>query len=416
MMIKCEARRRAFCRSLLACVACICVAILIAVLPRQQASALTAAAANSTDLSGNWQGTVKFPPQAGADQRIVFVISKADGGGWKTVFNYIDLIAQGSGVPREAQLTLQGSAVEIKVPGNGGEYQGKLSADGKTIDGNWSQGDSPLPLVLTHATPETAWDIPTPPPPPKMMDVKAKPEFEVATIKPSDPQQPGWGIRVDRSGMFTTRNTNLSDLIKFAYSVHPKQVIGAPSWADTEKFDLSAKPDTPGIPNLDQMRAMVQKLLADRFSFAFHSEKKELSAYVITVAKSGSKVEKEVNAPVPVPGFGGMPQHGFNVRNATIAEFAAVMQAQFMDQPVVDQTGLGDARYSFMLKWTPDPSQSAGYGAGPAPPNPQSQSPDADAPPDLFAAMQQQLGLQMNMTKTAVDVMVIDHIAQPSAN
>jgi uncharacterized protein (TIGR03435 family) len=60
------------------------------------------------------------------------------------------------------------------------------------------------------------------------------------------------------------------------------------------------------------------------------------------VAKGGEKLRKEENAPTPIPAFGGMPQRGFNIRNATIAEFAAVMQAQFMDQPVVDQTGLGD--------------------------------------------------------------------------
>ena len=90
----------------------------------------------------------------------------------------------------------------------------------------------PLPLTLVKATPDTAWTIPEPLPPPKMMDEKAKPEFEVATIKPSDPNRPGWGITVNRSGMFNTLNTNLSDLIKFAYDMHPRQVIGAPAWVD----------------------------------------------------------------------------------------------------------------------------------------------------------------------------------------
>jgi uncharacterized protein (TIGR03435 family) len=320
----------------------------------------------------------------------------------------------GQAIPAES-VKQSGSGLKITVPAINGAYEGSLSADGNTITGTWTQG-APLPLTLVKATPTTAWTIPEPLPPPKMMDVKAKPEFEVATIKPSDPQRPGWGITVNRSGMFTTLNTNLSDLIKFAYSVHPKQIIGAPAWIDSEKFDVSAKPDTPGMPSVDQMRAMLQKLLADRFSLAFHKDKKELSAYAITVAKGGEKLKKEENAPVPIPGFGGMPQRGFNVRNATIAEFAAVMQAQFMDQPVVDQTGLGDTRYSFILKWTPDPSQNAGFGAGPLPPNAQPPAQDVDAPPDLFAAMQQQLGLQMKTTKTAVDVVVIDKVQKPSGN
>jgi len=92
------------------------------------------------------------------------------------------------------------------------------------------------------------------------------------------------------------------------------------------------------------------------------------------------------------------------------------MQAQFMEQPVVDQTGLGDTRYSFILKWTPDASQNAGVGLGPVGANPQPPAPDADAPPDLFAAMQQQLGLQMKMTKTPIDVLVIDKVEKPSEN
>jgi uncharacterized protein (TIGR03435 family) len=363
-------------------------------------------------LTGTWQGALKIPQAPNGELRIVMKVSTTGKDTLKAEMYSIDQGGQAISVESVKQ---SGSGLKITVPAINGTYEGSLSADGTTITGTWTQG-APLPLTLVKATPATAWTIPEPLPPPKMMDVKSKPEFEVATIKPSDPQRPGWGITVNRSGMFTTLNTNLSDLIKFAYSVHPKQIIGAPSWIDSEKFDVSAKPDTPGMPSVDQMRAMLQRLLADRFSLAFHKDKKELSAYAITVAKGGQKLKKEENAPVPIPGFGGMPQRGFNVRNATIAEFAAVMQAQFMNQPVVDQTGLGDTRYNFILKWTPDPSQNTGFGAGPVPPNPQPPAPDVDAPPDLFAAMQQQLGLQMNTTKTAVDVMVIDKLQKPSEN
>jgi uncharacterized protein (TIGR03435 family) len=91
------------------------------------------------------------------------------------------------------------------------------------------------------------------------------------------------------------------------------------------------------------------------------------------------------------------------------------MQAQFMEQPVVDQTGLGDTRYTFVLKWTPDPSQNTGFGGGPSP-EAAPPVPDADAPPDLFTAMQQQLGLKMGTTKAPVEVMVIDKVDKPSDN
>ena len=375
------------------------------------ALATSASAVFAQTLTGTWQGALKIPQAPNGELRIVMKISTTDKDTLKAEMYSVD---QGGQAIQAESVKQSGSGLKITVPAINGGFEGSLSADGNSITGTWTQG-APLPLTLVKATPATAWTIPEPLPPPKMMDVNASPEFEVATIKPSDPNRPGWGINANRSGVFTTRNTTLSDLIKFAYSVHAKQIIGAPSWTDSEKFDVTGKPDTPGLPSVDQMRAMVQKLLADRFWLAFHNEEKELSVYAITMAKSGAKLKKEEHAPVPAPGFGGMPQRGFNVHNATIAEFAAVMQAQFMEQPVVDQTGLGDTRYSFILKWTPDPSQNAGFGRGPVgivqPP-----SLDADAPPDLFAAMQQQLGLQMKMTKAPIDVMVIDKVQRPSEN
>src|SRR5579862_6649296 len=210
----------------------------------------------------------------------------------------------GQAIPAES-IKQSGSGVKITVPAINGTYEGSLSADGNTITGTWTQG-APRPLTLVKVTPTTAWTIPEPLPPPKMMDEKAKPEFEVATIKPSDPNLRGWGITVNRSGVLSTLNTNLSDLIKFAYDMHPKQVIGAPAWANYDKFDISEKPDVPGMPSVNQMKAMLQKLLADRYNLKFHNEKKELSVYAITVAKGGEKIKKEENSTLPIPGFGGM--------------------------------------------------------------------------------------------------------------
>jgi uncharacterized protein (TIGR03435 family) len=376
------------------------------------ALAALASASFAQTLTGTWQGALKIPQAPNGELRVVMKISTTDQDTLKAVMYSID--QGGQPIPAES-VKRSGSGLKIGIPAINCAYEGTVSADGNTITGTWTQG-TPLPLTLVKATAATAWTIPEPLPPPKMMDAKAKPQFEVATIKPSDPKRPGWGITVNRSGMFITLNTTFSDLIRFAYSVHPKQVMGAPTWADSDKFDVSAKPDVPGMPSVDQMREMLQKLLSDRFSLAFHNEKKELPAYAIVVGKGGTKLKKEENSPVPIPGFGGRPQSGFMVRNATIAEFAHVMQAQFMEQPVVDQTDLGDTRYSFILKWTPDPSQSQGFGAGPAAANPQAAAPDPDAPPDLFAAMEQQLGLQMKGTKAPIDVMVIDKVQKPSEN
>lgn len=361
---------------------------------------------------GTWQGALKVPQAPNGELRIVLKISTTAAD--KLAADFYSIDQRTPAIPATS-LTTNGNTLKMTVDRLNGTYEGRMSADGKTINGTWTQLGNPLPLELTRATPETAWTIPEPPPPPKMMDPKAKPEFEVATIKPSDPNRPGWGITVNPSGVFRTLNTTLNDLIKFAYAMHPKQVINVPAWADTDKFDIEAKPDKPGMPSVDQMKEMLQKLLVDRFSLTSHKDNRELSAYAITVVKSGVKIKKEENATVPVPGFGGMPQRGFRTFNATLAEFASVLQAQFMDLPVVDQTGLGDTRYTFILKFTPDPGMRPFGGAAP-PPQAQPAAADADAPPDLYAAMEQQLGLRMQKTKAPVDVMIIDKIEKPSAN
>jgi uncharacterized protein (TIGR03435 family) len=363
---------------------------------------------------GTWQGALKAPQAPNGELRIVLKISTT---AEDTLAAEVYSIDQRSPAIPATSIAASGNTLKMTIDRLNGAYEGRMSADGKTITGTWTQLGNPAPLDFARATPETAWTIPEPTPPPKMMDPNAKPEFEVATVKPSDPNRAGWGINVNPSGVFTTRNTTLNDLIKFAFDMHPKQVVGAPAWADSDRFDLEAKPDTPGVPSVKQMKVMLQKLLADRFSLAFHKDRRELSAYAIIVAKSGVKIKKEENATIPVPGFGGQPQRGFNTRNATLAEFASVMQAQFMDLPVIDQTGLGDTRYTFVVKFTPDPGMRPfGGAAPPPPPGAQPATPDSEAPPDLFSAMEQQLGLRMQKVKAPVEVMVIDKIEKPSAN
>jgi len=361
---------------------------------------------------GTWQGAIKVPQAPNGELRLVLKISITEAD--KLAADFYSIDQRSARIPATT-ITTSGNTLKMTIERVNGAYEGRMSADGKTINGTWTQQGNPSPLELTRATAETAWTIPEPPPPPKMMDPNAKPEFEVATVKPSDPNRPGWGITVNPSGVFRTLNTTLNDLIKFAYDMHPKQVVGAPAWADSEKFDIEAKPNTAGMPSVKQMKVMLQKLLADRFSLASHNDKRELSAYAITVLKSGVKIKKEENSAIPVPGFGGLPQRGFNARNATLAEFASVMQAQFMDLPVIDQTELGDTRYTFLVKFTPDPGMRPFGGAGP-PPDAQPAATDPEAPPDLFSAMEQQLGLRMQKAKAPVEVMIIDKVEKPSAN
>jgi uncharacterized protein (TIGR03435 family) len=372
-------------------------------------AALSGSALLAQSLKGTWQGVGQVN---GTSYRVVVKFSITDADAFKGVM-YPSIDQSGISIPMGA-ITVQGSGVKFTVPPINGNYEGRVSGDGNTIAGTWSIGDTHVALNFARATPQSEWTIPEPPPPPKMMDPNAKPEFEVSTIKPSDPNKPGWSLLVNPSGMLNTHNTTLADLIKFGYDLHPKQVIGAPAWFDSDRFDVEAKPSVGGMPSINQLKLMLQKLLADRFSLLFHKETKELSAYTITVAKGGEKIKKEETANIPLPGFGGPPQRGFNIRNATMAEFASVLQAQFMDLPVVDHTGLGDTRYTFILKFTPDPGMRP-FGGGLPPPEAAPATPDPDAPPDLYAAMEQ-LGLHLQKTKAPVDVMAIDKIEKPSPN
>jgi uncharacterized protein (TIGR03435 family) len=112
-------------------------------------------------------------------------------------------------------------------------------------------------------------------------------------------------------------------------------------------------------------------------------------------------------------GFGVAPGAGmtFNVRNVPLDSVTNALQGNLLDQPVVNQTGL-TGKYDFTLKFTPDASQLANL--GPVPPG--AAAADPDGPPDIFTAFQQQRGLKLESTKTAVDVMVIEKIEKPSEN
>jgi uncharacterized protein (TIGR03435 family) len=357
-------------------------------------------------LVGTWQGTLGVPQVPRGELRTVFKLSTTDSDTLKAVMYSID---QGGQPVSATSVSVQGSAVKIAIAGIGGAFEGKLSADGNTIAGTWSQGPMPLTLNLTRATAQTAWAIPEPPARPKPMAADANPAFEVATIKPSRPEAVGKGINVN-GHQITTRNTSVSDLITFAYGVHGRQVTGGPSWIDTEKYDLQAEPDVAGAPNDRQVKMMFQKMLADRFQLTFHRDKKELTVYTLNVGKTGPKLNKSDSDPNGLPTLGLRGLGRLFTRNASMADFAALMQTTALDRPVVDQTGL-TGKYDFTLDWTPDESQFGGRGRQAAPP-----VDNAEVPPDLYTAIQQQLGLKLESTRAPVEVIVIERLEKPSAN
>jgi uncharacterized protein (TIGR03435 family) len=330
-----------------------------------------------------------------------------NGPGWTAQIYSIDQMPAPIPV---TSISLTGTDVSYSVLRIGGSFEGKMTSDGSAINGNWHQGPSTIGLVLKRATPETAWAIPEPPPRLPPMAADANPEFEVATVKPSKPGARGKGFGV-RGRHLSTLNTSLMDLLTFCYRVNSRQVIGLPGWADSQQFDIEAQPAGEGQPSDTQWRVMLQKLVASRFKMSFHPEQRELSVYALTVAKDGPKLtpSKDDSNNLPMLGFRGMGD--LVAANADMGHVIEMLEGAVLDRPVVNRTGL-KGKYDLQLKWTPDPTQFASLKENMQPAAP----PSADAPPDLFTAMQQQLGLKLESTKASVNVMVVDHVEQPSAN
>jgi uncharacterized protein (TIGR03435 family) len=362
----------------------------------------TAPAVNSSqNLVGAWQGTL----HVGKDLRLVIKISKADSGELKSVLYSIDQGGQGLPV---SKTTLDGTAVKL-VTSVGVSYEGKLSADGNSMAGNFIQG-SPFPLTLTRATPETAWTIPEPAPVIAPMAANANPSFEVATIKPSKPDEKRKFLTVQGRKMVSV-NFSLRDLLAFAYGVHSTQIQGLPAWAENDHYDITAQPDGEGMPNATQLKVMVQKLLADRYELGFHHDKKQLSVYVLSVTKSGPKLTRSASDPKGLPGVGFRQLGALIAVNASMNDFCILgLQGTVLDRPVLDQTEI-EGKFDFTLNWTPDDSQFTSLGVRVPPP-----TDAANAPPNLYTAIQEQLGLKLEATKAPADVLVVDHAEKPSEN
>jgi uncharacterized protein (TIGR03435 family) len=238
--------------------------------------------------------------------------------------------------------------------------------------------------------------------------------FDVASIKPSPLEdRAGRYIRMQSGHQFQVKNYTVRGMIGAAYNLTPRAISGGPDWAGTDRYDVLAV--TPGElqPNTDEQMTMLRKLLADRFQLTFHRESKEFSAYALTVVKGGSKLTESTTpddaqpqlTSTVYPEKDGGVRLGLPARNANMEQFTSILQRAILDRPVIDRTGLS-GRYDFQLDWKPDETQFDG-----------ALQPNANSTyPDFYAALQQQLGLRLESTRAAVEVLVIDRLERPTAN
>ncbi|HWB86461.1 MAG TPA: TIGR03435 family protein [Bryobacteraceae bacterium] len=223
----------------------------------------------------------------------------------------------------------------------------------------------------------------------------AQQTFEVASIRPSDRKTihslPRMGPLV-----FSIR-ASLKELIAVAYRVERYQIIGGPTWIDSNWYDVQAKAESPA--STDQIRDMLASLLADRFQLRLHRASQNMNTYILTVGQSGSKL-KEAAAETPRDGPGAIMVGRTDVtaRGATASLIARFLTGQ-LGEPVLDRTGL-DGHYDFQIRFDPiQDGNSSGLQFG-----------------SIFSALGD-LGLKLESKKNVpVPVLIIDSAQPPSPN
>ena len=230
------------------------------------------------------------------------------------------------------------------------------------------------------------------------------PQFEVASVKPANPSAPPPG-RMGASmkttpGQLSTPSATLRELVEGAYSLENYQVTGGPGWIGSARFEVQAK--AAGAATREQLLLMLRPLLAERFKLAFHRETKELPVYALVVAKGGPKFKRFQSGVEPAPL--GVNRLGRNVDMAWLAKYLTRFGS---DMPVIDKTGL-TGNYDLDLDMDKIMA-AAGADAGGQPP---SIGGMFQATVDSIGA----LGLRLERTKAAVELLVIDHVERPSQN
>lgn len=218
--------------------------------------------------------------------------------------------------------------------------------------------------------------------------------FEVASVKANKSGRDGFDW-TDRGGNINIVNITLAGLIEWAYNTKEYRISG-PEWLKSERFDVSAK---AGLRvEREELRRMMQSLLAERFKLTLHPEQKSLHVYELVVTKNGPKLNAR--------GTGG--HHSMKSRsgyistdNATMDQLADVL-SRYSDRPVLNKTGLIGG-FKFELQWAPDERQ-------PKPSEGGDGNTSVSSGPSIFTAVQEQLGLKLVPQKAPVAVLVIDHV------
>jgi bla regulator protein blaR1 len=250
-------------------------------------------------------------------------------------------------------------------------------------------------------------------------------KFDIASVKPAPPDARGMRITSTPGNGLSAFNVSLHTLVEVAYNVRGFQVTGGPSWVNSERWEILAKPDHPENSadqetNSGEAKRLwshtnerLRNLLAERFHLVVRRESKDVPVYHLVLAKSGHKLQ-------PAAEKGGITRDFGRIigKSAGMDNFAVVL-SMTLGRPVINQTGLTED-YAFELKWSEEfNAQTIAKEKGiPVPPDAHPPgAPESDpAGPSLFTAIEKQLGLKLESTKGPVEIIVIESAERPAAN
>ena len=250
----------------------------------------------------------------------------------------------------------------------------------------------------------------------------ATPSFDVASVKPNRSGDRESASFVQPGGRYTATNVTLRMLVKSAYGLHDTQLVGGPSWINTERFDVAAKAE--GYPTAagfrDQARLMLRPLLAERFKLVVKPERRDLPVYALVVARpdggfgpqfrrfesgdcdgppkamriapGGSEPEAPLPCGAEIYRLGHLAARGMPV------SVFVLNISRWTDRVVIDGTGL-EGRFDWEVQWVPDDLTSD-----------RTIAPEG---PSLFAAVRDQAGFRIDRRRSSVEVLVVERAERP---
>ena len=134
----------------------------------------------------------------------------------------------------------------------------------------------------------------------QMMAKDADPDWEVETVRPTDPNSARHGI-VTHGRHVTVEGRTVEEMVVLGYGVQKSQIVNAPDWVSVDRFDIDGVSDTNGDPDVKQVQALLRKVLEERFGLKLHNEQRVMPVYALRLAKGGAKLTRSAADPNSQP-------------------------------------------------------------------------------------------------------------------